>query len=118
MSALSKCVAISLAFLACASTDSIETVPVEKVQRIYVLDAGPCEYQGTLHRSLRFELDRDLKEKKVSLDEWTCLAHSLERMDKGLREACVRGETEARAVLLRREDESAKCLSDPASHSL
>jgi hypothetical protein len=106
-----RLIPLCAALLACASSESIETVPVEQVQRRYVLDVGPCEYQGTLHRSMRFDLDRELDRKKISLEQWTCLARALEAMDTGLRDACARGEAEARSVLLRREQQSAECVS-------
>ena len=95
----------------CASRDQIETVPVEDVQRKYVLEAGPCEYQGTLHRSLRFDVDRELDEKQITLDQWTCLTRALTRMDARLKQACAEGEAEARRVLLLREQESKACSS-------
>jgi len=75
--------------------------------------AAPCQYQGTFHKKLRWEIEQGRMASKISDDTWYCQARALEVMDAGLREACASGPDAVDDVLKAREARFAVCAVNP-----
>ena len=108
---LTRTFALCLGAFACTSTKSIETAPIEASNASTSWMSVLASTRERCIEACGVEIDRVFDNKKLSLDQWTCLAHSLERMDAGLRAACSSGEAQARSVLLQREQEAAACMA-------
>jgi hypothetical protein len=65
---------------------SREYVYTPPVASIVVED--PCRYVGSLHRESRHQLERLTASKRISVDEWSCMARTLAELDSELTEAC------------------------------